>query len=639
MCGICGALALDGQAVEQGIIENMVNAVRHRGPDDFGVEIHGACGIGNARLAILDLSEAGHLPMRIEGQGRPVWIAYNGEAYNYAEIRPALEVRGYRFRSGNDTETLLAAYLEYGDDFLERFRGMFALAIWDPQMGKLTLARDRLGQKPLYYYHDERWFVFGSEIKSLLQHPAVPSRVNEAMLPYYLAYGYAPTPQTMFDGIKMLPPGKLLTMQLDGSGGVEMAVRAYWEAPYPSSNHAGVDERALTGELLEQLREAVRLRLISDVPLGAFLSGGLDSSAIVALMAEASTEPVKTFAIGFAGEESFDERAHARKVAKLFATDHREFVVEPNAIELLPELVWHYDQPFADSSAIPTYLVAKHTRQYVTVALTGDGGDELFAGYDRFRAAHMAERYSRLPAPLHSLLRGTLGMLPESTAYRGFARSANRFVAAARLPLEERYLSWVRVVSDEWLAALLDDGRAQAVRMHYAAYFEGQRNGDLTARLLDVNMRTYLPDDLLIKIDRMSMAVSLEARAPFLDHNLVEFMAGVPSNLKLRGSTSKHILKQALRGILPDEIIERRKHGFGVPVGRWFRNELADFAQDVLLAPRALQRGYFAEEAVRGIFNAHLSGRRDLGPMLWSLLTFELWVQRFIDEGVGVSVR
>jgi asparagine synthase (glutamine-hydrolysing) len=349
-------------------------------------------------------------------------------------------------------------------------------------------------------------------------------------------------------------------------------------------------------------------------------------------MAEAGGR-VRTFSIGFTGESSFDETAHAREVANLFGTDHQEFIVRPDALELLPRLVWHHDQPFGDSSAIPTYLVSLHTRQHVTVALSGDGGDELFAGYDRFYAARLAEGYARLPRPIRAALEGTLRRLPENTAYRGVVRNANRFVRAASKPLPERYLEWVRFVPDTWLRELIGEQAADAVLDHYAAAFDGQPAGDITARLLDVNLRTYLPDDLLVKADRMSMAVSLEARAPFLDHKLVEFTARLPSSLKLRGRVSKYILKRALRGMLPHHIIERPKHGFGVPIGRWFREGMADFVRDTLLSRRALERGYFAEEAVRGIIRAHLSGRRDLGHALWTLLTFELWQQSFFDGG------
>jgi asparagine synthase (glutamine-hydrolysing) len=416
-----------------------------------------------------------------------------------------------------------------------------------------------------------------------------------------------------------------------------ISTHAYWIPPV----FAGADPNARAETYIEELRttleESVRLRLLSDVPLGAFLSGGLDSSLIVAYMARHTSGQVKTFAIGFTGEESFDETPHARRVADYLGTDHREFIVEPDAVELLPFLVWHHDQPFADSSAIPTYLVSRHTREHVTVALTGDGGDELFAGYERFYAANLAARYRRLPGFVRSGVESIVGVLPEATSYRGVAQRARRFVTGATMPPAEAYFSWVRLFDDSQIADLFNGSMNTAPTAHFAAQFDPDDPRDFTAQLLNVNLTTYLPDDLLIKADRASMAASLEARAPFLDHKLVELAARIPSNLKLRGRTTKYILKMAAAGILPDDIIHRPKHGFGVPVGRWFRDDLRDYAREILLDPAALARGYFREFAIRELLDEHTSGQRNHGQRIWTLLTFEWWHRLFIDPSTPTA--
>jgi asparagine synthase (glutamine-hydrolysing) len=625
MCGICGILNLDGASVPEDVLAAMNATLIHRGPDQGRVIVKGVCGLANRRLSILDLSPSGALPMR--SADGAITMAYNGEVYNYPDLKRMLEAQGHTFRSGSDAEAVIELYRRHGPDFVSHLRGMFALALWDASDRTLVLARDRLGKKPLYYYQDDCHLIFASEIKALLPHPAVPRRPARDLTPLVLAYGYVPAPLTFFEGIRMLPPGHILVSR-DGAA----STYPYWQPPA----FAGADSNARAETYLDELRatleESVRLRLLSDVPLGAFLSGGLDSSLIVAYMARHTSGQVKTFAIGFAGEESFDETPHARRVADYLATDHREFIVEPDAIRLLPFLVWHHDQPFADSSAIPTYLVSQHTRQHVTVALTGDGGDELFAGYERFYAANLAARYRRLPGVVRSGIASVIGLLPEATSYRGVAKRARRFVSGATMPPAAAYFSWVRLFDDEQIAALLDGPSASATpTAHFAALFDPGDPRDITAQLLDVNLSTYLPDDLLIKADRASMAASLEARSPFLDHTLVELAARIPSNLKLHGQTTKHILKLAAAGLLPDDIIHRQKHGFGVPVGRWFREDLRDYARDVLLDPAALARGYFRESALRQLLEEHTSGQRNHGQRIWTLLTFEWWHRLFVD--------
>ncbi len=630
MCGICGILNLDGAPVSADVLAAMNAMLIHRGPDQGREILRGACGLANRRLAILDLSPSGALPMCSADD--TITMAYNGEVYNFPELKSTLEKQGYSFHSGSDAEAVIELYRRLGPDFVTHLRGMFALALWDAPNRTLVLARDRLGKKPLYLYQDARRLIFASEIKALLRHPDVPRRAARDRTPLLLAYGYVPAPQTFFEGIQMLPPGHVLVCR-DGA----IRTHAYWQPPAMAGSDPHARAETYLDELRATLEESVRLRLLSDVPLGAFLSGGLDSSLIVAYMARHTPGRVKTFAIGFSGEESFDETPHARRVADYLGTEHHEFIVEPNAIDLLPFLVWHHDQPFADSSAIPTYLVSKHTRDYVTVALSGDGGDELFAGYERFYAANLAARYRRLPAPIRTAIGAAAGLLPEATSYRGIAQRVRRFVDGATLPPAEAYFSWVRLFDDEQIANLLSDGLTTSPTAHFAAHFNPGDSRDFTAQLLDVNLTTYLPDDLLIKADRASMAASLETRAPFLDHTLVELAARIPSNLKLRGQTTKLILKQAAAGILPDDIIHRPKHGFGVPVGRWFRADLRDYARDILLDPGTLARGYFREPAVRQLLNEHTSGQRNHGQRIWTLLTFEWWHRLFMDPATPAA--
>lgn len=623
MCGLCGVLHLDGTPAEGAVLESMNACLLHRGPDQQRALTFDTCGLANCRLAVLDLSPEAGLPM--QSADGAITVAYNGEIYNHLELRPALEARGHVFRTTSDVETLIALYREHGLRLFEHLRGMFALALWDAPRRRLIVARDRLGKKPVYFHRTAQQIVFASEIKALLQHPDVPRRFDHNQLPLLLAYGYVPAPQTAFDGIEMLPPGTMLVVE---NGSIRQ--ETYWSPPAS----APADPTARLEDYLEPIRaaldEAVRLRLLSDVPLGAFLSGGLDSSLIVALMARHLTEPIKTFAIGFSGEKSFDETAYARRVAALLGTDHHEFVVQPDAIALLPFLVWHHDQPFADSSAIPTYLVSRLTRQHVTVALSGDGGDELFAGYERFHAANLVSRYQRLPGGLRRAVAWAVDHLPEATSYRGPAQRARRFVSGAALAPEAAYFSFVRLFDDAQIADLLGAPADPNPIAHFLARVP-QDGRDLTARLLDVNLTTYLPDDLLIKADRTSMAASLETRAPFLDHRLVELAAAIPSNLKLRGATTKAVLKAAARGLVPDDIIDRPKHGFGVPIGRWLREDLAPYARDILLDSAAQSRGLFQPGTVEALLNEHISGQRNHGGRLWLLLTLEWWFRLLID--------
>lgn len=625
MCGICGVLSLRGDIPDPAILARMVDAIRHRGPDDSGYQVIGPCGLGNTRLAIIDLSAAGHQPMQVTQAGREVWIAYNGEAYNFEPLRAALAAEGRSFKSRTDTETLAQAYLKLGaPEFIEPFRGMFGLAIWDTSQQRLLLLRDRLGKKPLYYTLADGWLVFGSEIKALLAHPAVQPRFNQGVLHHYLAYGYPPPPETFYEGIFSLPPGHMLNLDLRRDR-AEVEISAYWEPPRAGSAPDPETEAELVSQFRDMLRESVQLRMISDVPLGAFLSGGLDSAAVVALMAEASSQPVRTFSIGFAGEKSFDETPFAAQVAQRFGAKHETFIVEPKLIELVETLLYHHDQPFGDSSAIPTYMVSKLARTQVTVALNGDGGDEILAGYDRFRAAQIASDYTRMVPPmLRRLLNALVQRLPESTNYGGIVRRARRFLGADDPSPFRRYLSWIRYVPAPWLAALM------STDAEHLAQYNPRGYGESVNALLDFNLHGYLPEDLLVKADRSSMAVSLEARSPFLDHRLVEFTHSLPLHWKLRGGQSKYLLKQAMRGLLPDTIIDRKKHGFGVPLGAWFRGDLAGYARAALWDSALAREGLLKGEALRAMLETHQRGQADLGGALWTLLTLELWYRQRI---------
>ncbi|MGK7905037.1 MAG: asparagine synthase (glutamine-hydrolyzing) [Hormoscilla sp.] len=626
MCGICGwinqhPLINDNRS----ILERMNATLTHRGPDEGGAVLLENAGLAMRRLSIIDLA-TGQQP--IANESETCWIVFNGEIYNFLELRQELEAKGHYFRTRTDTEVILKAYEAWGTECVHLLRGMFAFAIYDRPKNQLFLARDRAGQKPLYYYQEANRFIFASEIKALLAHRSVPRRVNRPVIPLYLAYGYVPAPDTMFEKIYELPPGHAAIAR---SG--QLSIYPYWDVSYPSNPDRQLSESEIIPKLQGLLKESVRLRLISDVPLGAFLSGGVDSTAIVAYMAQLMSQPVRTFAIGFADDPSFNELEYARMAANTYGTDHHEFIVRPDAIELLPKLVWHYDQPFADSSAIPTYLVSQLTRQQVTVALTGDGGDELFAGYERFAASRLAEIYRRTPKLLQTALIYLLRNLPESTGYNSFVRRTRRFVESAPLPLAQRYLGWVGIFQTNFIRELMADRFELDLASHFQTYLvEPVRECNPLSQLLYVNTKTYLSGDLLVKSDRMSMANSLEARCPFLDHQLIEFAASIPENLKLKGLATKYILKKALEGIVPSHIIHRQKHGFGVPIGRWFRTDLKDYVPELLLSGDSLNRGYFRPEFLRQLIDEHQSGKCDRAHQLWTLLTLEIWHRLFIDS-------
>ena len=626
MCGICGVIHFDGEPVTRRLLQAMNDRLWHRGPDGSGYFIDGSFGFAMRRLRIIDIAGS---DQPLYSEDHSIALIFNGEIYNYQTLRQQLQQRGHRFRTAGDGETIVHLYEDEGAAGCQQLRGMYAIALWDGRAKRLLLARDRLGQKPLYYYRDARRLVFASEIKAILAHPSVPRRsifaADPSALSTYLSFGYPPAPGSAFQDILMLPPATTLEIDADG----QAQQRCYWDLqqramPQPPAPQA--QPAAYIAPLREKLDEAVKLRMMSDVPLGAFLSGGLDSSLIAALMRRHSSAAIQTFSIGFEGDDSFDETAYARQVAQFLQTEHRAFRVKPDALKLLADLVWHHDQPFADSSAIPTFLVSQLTRTQVTVALSGDGGDELFAGYERFRAAQLFQQLAPIPASLWRALSRLLAGLPEGTAYYSRSKRARRFAQAASKDPTAAYFELVRLFSAD---ALQEICQSQAdVCAGLAAYIDPRAHP--LAALLAANMRSYLPDDLLIKADRCSMQASLETRAPFLDHPLVEYAATIPLNLKLRGAETKFILKEAARGLLPAEIIARRKHGFGLPLGAWLRRDISPM-RAILLSRRARERGFFDMRVVERLIDEHAAGQRDHNRQLWTLLTFEEWQRQFID--------
>jgi asparagine synthase (glutamine-hydrolysing) len=629
MCGIAGKLNFDpDHTLDKTIIHQMNRMIRHRGPDDEGVWVQGSVGLGQRRLAIIDLSPTGHQPM--SNEDGTIWITFNGEIYNHLDLRADLERRGHCYRGTSDTETIIHLYEEYGYDCVKHLQGMFAFAIWDSRRHCLLLARDRFGQKPLLYAETDEGLTFASEIKALLQDPAVSGEVNEVALHHYLTYGYIPAPMTAFRQICKLPPASLLCWEKG-----RLSVERYWALSYTPKLDIGQEEAA--EQLLNLLRQATHLRLMSDVPLGAFLSGGIDSSAIVALMAEATSAPVKTFSIGF-DDESFNELHYARQVAERYATNHHEFIVTPDAMAVLPELVWAYGEPYADSSALPTYYVSRETRQYVTVALNGDGGDEAFAGYDRYLATRLAVHYEKVPRWLREgVISRIVRHLPESSNRKDFLRRLKRFVTAIDTTPERRYARWIVLLTNSHKMRLYTPdfcdrmGMVDSLTLLEQTY--AMANGvDFVERTQFVDIHTYLPDDLLVKLDIATMIHSLEGRSPFLDHKLAEFAARLPINYKLQGRTSKYILKYALRNHLPVSILHRDKQGFGVPVARWFRQEMRQVAYEVLLDPQAVARGMFDGVAVKAMLDEHVSGQVNHWHRIWGLLMLELWFRTYVDR-------
>jgi asparagine synthase (glutamine-hydrolysing) len=613
------------EVVEASEVRRMCQTIVHRGPDDEGIYAQGPVGLGIRRLSIIDLA-GGRQP--IHNEDKSVWVVLNGEIYNFPELRRELEGRGHKFYTRSDTEMIVHLYEEMGADCVRKLRGMFAIALYDERRQSLLLARDRLGKKPLHYALCDGRLLFGSEIKTLLAVAPQLAEVNPEGLLQYFYFGYIPDPYTAFQPIHKLPPGCVM----EYCGG-KINIRQYWDVPSYGTHQPKSEEECLE-ELERRLAEAVRIRLISDVPLGALLSGGVDSSIVVALMARASAGPVKTFSIGFRAEQ-FNEAEYARLVAERFGTDHHELVVDPNIEETLTFLSGMLEEPFGDSSMLPTYYVCRMARQQVTVALSGDGGDELFAGYDRYSVAMNRHRFDWMPQWMGRLYRGQLHeRVPAGSYGKNLAWNAS-------LPARDRYLddvSFFPVLHRErslFTKEFLDRARKLPEPLRqFQRYYDDAPARDPLSRLMYLDMKTYLTADILAKVDRMSMATSLEVRVPMLDHEFVEWVAGLPVEWKFRDGTRKYILKRLAERLgIPPELLHRRKQGFQLPLVEWMRNELKEQFFRVLLEPRTLQRGYFRPEAVRTLVDEHLRGRRNRAGLLWRMLVLELWHRNFLEAG------
>jgi len=625
MCGITGMVYhQDGERASQDVLQRMCRSLIHRGPDDEGYFVNRTVGLGMRRLQIIDLS-TGHQPISNE-DGR-YWIVFNGEIFNYQELRDDLERKGHRFQTSTDTETIIHAYEEYGLDCASKLNGMFAFAIWDKELKQLVIARDRLGVKPLYYYMDERCLVFGSELKALLACPEVPRSVNFEALDVFLTFEYVPSPMSMFQGIKKLPPGHFLILR---HGVID--IKQYWSIDYATENSEHPEQ-----DLYELLKDAVRLRMISDVPLGAFLSGGVDSSAVVCMMSELVEQPIKTFSIGF-DDPSYNELSYARQVANHFKTDHHELTIQPDIVGLVEGLIHYLDEPLADVSVFPTYLVSKLAREHVTVVLSGDGGDELFAGYDWYVADRVDQYYRKLPKFLRqSLMPGLLDLLPPSSQKKGLVNKAKRFVSGAVQGEHLHHYRWTMYANQEMKQNLYDSsmwGRIpnRNAESRFVPYLNQYPQAPRIWRQQYADIHSFMVDDILVKVDRMSMANSLEARTPFLDYRMVEFAMRLPSNLNLQGLQTKALLKRSLRGKVPDEILYRKKEGFSIPMKHWLREELKPMLGDVLSADRMKREGYFNSAYIDTLKDEHWRGTANHAHELWSLMMFEIWKDKIFDS-------
>jgi len=643
MCGIYGQLS-DSPAPNECAL-----SIRHRGPDDAGAEVFSIPGTGlsltlvHRRLSIIDLSPAGHQPMTNEDG--TVWIIFNGEIYNFQSLRSQLLSAGHQFQSRTDTETIIHGYEEWGEDVIPRLHGMFALAIWDTRKRRLLLARDRVGKKPLFYYANGHKFLFGSEIKALLASGEVPVRPDPVALHDYLTYFYFPPPRTAFEGICKLPPATMLALQVEADGRLSYRQRVFWDAAQAAGGAQPLSEQAAIEQARHLMDEAVRVRLMSDVPLGVFLSGGLDSGTITAFAAKNSSQPVKTFTIGFRNNKFFDEIDQANQVAQEFGTDHRVLQIDAKCSQHIATVVRHFDEPFGNPTAILEYILTKHMREHVTVALSGDGGDEAFGGYVRYAGAWFAQKYRTLPSVLTRgfISRLTTVMRDDTKGRHGYRR-VREFLESAWMPQEEMYLQWIGYFSSAEKNAMYTPEFAAQVASRDSGDFLRQlfhRGASLDPlnRLGYVDMASFLPGNCLEYADRMSMANSLEVRCPFTDHHILEFGLSVPFSWKYRVGETKRIVRKAMKGILPESVLRKKKMGFNPPMPEWIGRELKPLISALLSGPAVKRRGIFQPEVIEKLVQDHFQGRRDNGTRIWGLLMLEVWHQMYIDLEVDSPVQ
>jgi asparagine synthase (glutamine-hydrolysing) len=627
MCGICGVVnSSPNNKVAENTLQHMCRILKHRGPDDEGYYLDDNAGLGMRRLSIIDLV-TGQQPMTNEEKN--LWVVFNGEIYNFQQLHAQLVQRGHIFKTKSDTEVIVHGYEEFGDDCVKHFNGMFAFALWDIRRRRLFLARDHLGIKPLYYWACKDQIVFGSELKALIAHPGVPKQLDPIALDHFLTLEYIPSPRTIFKGINKLPPGHLLVFQ-DG----DLRIEQYWDI---SETKVPEDGDACAEVLFSLIGDAVKLQMVSDVPLGAFLSGGIDSSSVVAFMSEASSDPIKTFSIGF-GDKTYNELPYARMVAGHFGTDHYEEYLEPEIAELAERLVRHLDEPFGDFSIFPTYLVSMVAREQVKVVLSGDGGDELFGGYDTYVAQDMERYYRWLPnAVRRRYLPSLMERIPPQPSKKGLINKAKRFVEGATLPPGLQHTRWMMFMNDydrialytPDLRAVLDGNQASSV---LEAHFRRTALVDSLAQQQYVDIKTYLVDDILTKVDRMSMAVSLEARVPLLDYRIVEFALNLPAHLKVHRGRTKRILRKAMADRLPAAVLMKPKEGFSIPLKHWLRGPLKPLMLDLLSVHSLSKHGCFRPEAVTHWVSEHLDGEANHSHRLWALMVFELWYRNVMSS-------
>jgi asparagine synthase (glutamine-hydrolysing) len=627
MCGICGIYYRNGvKRADLGEITRMTGTIIHRGPDEDGFYVNGNVAMGMRRLSIIDLA-GGKQP--ISNESDDLWVVFNGEIYNYPELRQRIEQKGHRFKTRTDTEIILHCYEEYGDEFITHLRGMFGFALYDEKRKRLVLGRDRIGIKPLYLYEDDEKYIFGSEIKAILKKDGVDRTLDYQALDMFLTLEYIPAPSSIFKRIRKIQPGYMAILSEKG-----VEEKRYWDITNIEKLRYD-DEREVFVALREQLRDAVRSHLLSDVPVGAFLSGGIDSSAIVTFMAEEYDKPIKTFSIGF-DDASYNELPYAKRIAEKCGTEHHEYILEPDIVRIVEELIGYIDEPFGDFSIFPTFLVSKVAREHLKVVLSGDGGDELFAGYDTYIADKLYGYYRKLPGVARNLFDQAAKAISPTSQKKGMVNILKRYLEGAELPEKLHHARWMIFLNEVekthlYTRELLPQLDFEETYAAIVRCFERAEYGDKLDRELYVDLKTYLSDDILVKVDRMSMANSLEARVPYLDHRVVEFSFSIPAHLKMKNYKRKYVLKKSMEGILPDEILTKKKQGFSIPIKNWLKNELKPMMHDVLNRESVTRDGLFNWDYIEKTIEDHLSGRANNSHKLWALMVFQMWKKTYAE--------